>query len=228
MISTAAIKLENLGYSINGRILFKGLNAEFHPGEKVAIVGEAGSGRSDLLNLLMGLAAPDAGNIYIFGMDINGIGPLELDNIRRRIGFISQDAGLISNLKVIENVTLPLSYHTDLPDETIMKQGLGLLKWVGYNEDIWVLPALLPAFKKKEIAFARAMVLDPDIVIYDRFLEGLDYRQREFMIRLIEDTHGSGVQRLSIFTANDVEEIKGINLGRIFKIKDKMLVAQGE
>ncbi|MEK7850439.1 MAG: ATP-binding cassette domain-containing protein [Deltaproteobacteria bacterium] len=222
----AAIKLENIGYSIGGRVLFSGLSAEFNLGEKVGIVGEAGSGRSDLLNLLSGLTAPDTGSIYILDMDINRIGSLELDSLRKRIGFVFQNAVLISNLKVIQNVILPLQYHTDLTDEAIMERGLGLLTRAGYNEDIWALPALLPPFKKKEVAFARAMALNPDIMIYDRFLEGLDYRQREFMIGLIEDTHGSGVQRLSIFTANDVEEIKGISLDRIFMIKDKTLVRQ--
>ncbi len=222
----AAIKLENIGYSIGGRVLFSGLSAEFNLGEKVGIVGEAGSGRSDLLNLLSGLTAPDTGSIYILDMDINRIGSLELDSLRKSIGFVFQNAVLISNLKVIQNVILPLQYHTDLTDEAIMERGLGLLTRAGYNEDIWALPALLPPFKKKEVAFARAMALNPDIMIYDRFLEGLDYRQREFMIGLIEDTHGSGVQRLSIFTANDVEEIKGISLDRIFMIKDKTLVRQ--
>lgn len=222
----AAIKLENIGYSIDGRTLFNGLNVELNLGEKVGIVGEAGSGRSDLLNILSGLTAPDTGSIYILDMDINKIGLLELDNLRKRIGFVFQNAVLISNLKVIQNVILPLQYHTDLTDEVIMERGLGLLKRAGYNEDIWALPALLPPFKKKEVAFARAMALNPDIMIYDRFLEGLDYRQREFMIGLIEDTHGPGVQRLSIFTANDVEEIKGISLDRIFMIKDKTLVRQ--
>lgn len=222
----ATIKLENIRYSIDGRTLFNGLNAEFNLGEKVAIVGEAGSGRSDLLNLLAGLTAPDTGSIYIFDMDINKIGPVELDKLRKRIGFVFQNAVLISNLKVIQNVILPLQYHTELTDEVILEKGLGLLKWAGYNEDIWALPAVLPPFKKKEVAFARAMALNPDVMIYDRFLDGLDYRQREFMIGLVEDTHGSGVQRLSIFTANDVEEIKGISLDRIFMIKDKTLVRQ--
>lgn len=222
----AAIKLENIGYSIGGRMLFNGLNAEFNLGEKVAIVGEAGSGRSDLFNLLAGLTAPDTGSVYIFDVDINKIGPAELDNLRKRIGFVSQNAVLISNLKVIQNVILPLQYHTDLTDEAIMERGLGLLTQAGYNEDIWALPAVLPPFKKKEVAFARAMALNPDIMIYDRFLEGLDHRQQEFMIGLIEDTHTSGTHRLSIFTANDVEEIKGISIDRIFRIKDKTLVRQ--
>lgn len=222
----AAIKLENIGYSINDRILFHGLNADLNLGEKVGIVGEAGSGRSDLLNLLSGLTAPDIGSVYIFDMDINKIGLLELDSLRKRIGFVFQNAVLISNLKVIQNVILPLQYHTELTDEVILERGLGLLKWAGYNEDIWALPAVLPPFKKKEVALARAMALNPDIMIYDRFLEGLDYRQREFMIGLIEDTHGPGMQRLSIFTANDVEEIRGISIDRIFRIKDKTLVRQ--
>lgn len=220
----ATIKLENIGYSIDGRMLFNGLNAGFNLGEKVAIVGEAGSGRSDLFNLLAGLTAPDTGSVHIFDIDINKIGPVELDDIRKRIGFVFQNAVLISNLKVIQNVILPLQYHTDLTDEVIMERGLGLLKRAGYDEDIWALPAVLPPFKKKEVAFARAMALNPDIMIYDRFLEGLDYRQREFMIGLIEDTHGPGAQRLSILMANDVEEAKGVHLDRIFKIKDKTLV----
>lgn len=222
----AAIKLENLSYSIDNRVLFRGINAEFYPGEKIAIVGEHGSGRSDLLNLITGMAAPDSGLVYIFDIDINRITLLELDNLRKRIGFIFQNAALISNLKAIENVTLPLRYHTDMSEDEIFERGLHLLRQVGYDEDVWTLPGFLPVFKKKGVALARAMALDPEIMIYDRFLEELDIRQREFIIRLIEKSHASGTKRLSIFTSNDAEEIKGIRFDRILKIKNNLLVEQ--
>lgn len=219
----AVLKIDDVGFSIKERVLFDGLSVELYPGEKVAVIGEVGSGRSDLLNLITGLASPDSGRIQIFGIDINRIGPHEKDGIRKRMGVVSQMAALVSNLKVIQNVTLPLLYHSSMTSEEILKHGAELLKRVGYNENIWVLPGLLPVFKKKAVSLARAMALDPEIMIYDRFLEGLDSRQREFMAGLTAQVHNSRGNRLSIFLANDMEEIGGLCMDRIFKISERTL-----
>ena len=220
----AIIKIDDVGFSIHERVLFDGLKAEFYAGEKVAVIGEVGSGRSDLLNLLTGLSSPDSGSVHIFGVDINRIGAQELDGIRKRMGIVSQTAALISNLKVIENVTLPLLYHTGISSEEILRQGNELLKRVGYDEDIWILPGLLPVFKKKEVSLARALALDPEIMIYDRLLEGADSRQKEFMFALTDEFHNSNGNRLSIFMSNDMEEVSGLSMSRIFKIREKTLV----
>lgn len=219
----SGIKIDDVGFSVRERVLFDGLSADFYPGEMIAVIGEVGTGRSDLLNLITGLASPDSGTIQIFGIDINRIGPYEKDGIRKRMGVVSQMARLISNLKVIENVTLPLLYHSDMSTEEIFKLGRELLQRVGYNEDIWGLPGLLPVFKRKGVSLARAMALDPEIMIYDRLLEGLDPRQREFMAGLIHNVHKSGEDRLSIFLANDMEEIGGLRMDRIFMIRGRRL-----
>lgn len=220
----AIIKIDDVGYSIRERVLFDGLKAELYAGEKVAVIGEVGSGRSDLLNLITGLAFPDSGSVNVFGVDINRIGLQGLDGVRKRMGVVSQTAALISNLKVIENVILPLLYHTDISSEDILRQGNELLKRVGYDEDIWILPGLLPVFKKKEVSLARALALDPEIMVYDRFLEGLDSRQKGFMASLADEVHSSRVNRLSIFMSNDMEEISGLSMNRILKIMGKTLV----
>lgn len=220
----AIIKIDDVGYSMHERVLFDGLKAEFYAGEKVAVIGEVGSGRSDLLNLITGLASPSSGSVNIFGVDISRIGPQGLDGVRKRMGVVSQTAALISNLKVIENVILPLLYHTGISSEDILRQGNELLKRVGYDEDIWILPGLLPVFKKKEVSLARALALDPEIMVYDRFLEGLDSRQKGFMASLADEVHSSRVNRLSIFMSNDMEEISGLKMNRILKIREKTLI----
>lgn len=220
----AIITIDDVGFSIHERVLFERLSAEFYPGEKVAVIGEAGSGRSDILNLITGLSSPDSGSINVFGVDINRIGPYERDGIRMRMGIVSQTAALISNLKVIENVTLPLMYHSSIKSEDILRRGNELLKRVGYNENIWILPGLLPVFKKKEVSLARALALEPEIMVYDRILEGLDSRQKGFMASLTDEVHSSKVNRLSIFLSNDMEEISGLKVNRIFRIQERTLV----
>lgn len=220
----AVIKLENISYSIMDREVFRGLNAEFSQGERIALVGDLASGRGDLLDLINGLVPPDSGAVTLFDSNINRINRVELDKLRNRTGFIFQNGALISNLKVIENVTLPLVYHTGMSDAEIFQRGISLLDLVGYDGDIWALPGLLPVFIRKEVAFARALALEPEIMIYDMFMEGLDSRQRKFMISLMEEIHVSRAGRLSIFTSNNVEEVKGIGFDRIFTIKDNALV----
>lgn len=217
------IEVRDLTYSAGERIFFDGLSVAFHEGEKAAIVGEVGAGRSDLLNIITGISRPSMGTVLVFGKDVNQVTLPELEEIRSRIGYVLYNVALVSNMKVIENVTLPLLYHTDLPDQEVFERSAELLKRVGFDEDIWAMPGPLPLAKKKAVGMARAMSLDPDIMIYDRFLEGLDHGQRGRMIDLIEDYHVSKDGRLTIFMVNDVDEIEGIGFDRILSIKDRRM-----
>ncbi len=225
MAHAKLIEIDGLYYTAgNGFEIFEGVDEGFKGGERVAIIGPHRSGKTTLMRLLLGLDMPKKGRICIFGEDTGVLERSGLDRLRQRIGSVFEDSGLISNLKVIENVILPLQYHTDMPDEAALERGFLLLNRVGFKGDVWGLPDPLPPFSKKSIALARAMALDPMIMIYDMVLEGLDYRQTQEILGFIDKFHEENDGRLSIMTFNNERDLKEIPLDRILRIEDKRFV----
>lgn len=218
------IEINDLHYAVDGNAVFEGINAEFYEGERVAIIGPLGYGKTTLLRLMLGFDKPRRGRVSLFGKDIWMIEQPELYRLRQRTGVIFENAALISNLKVIENIILPLQYHTDLTDDSIMEKAVSLLNHVGYKGDIWALPGPLPFYTKKTIALARAMALDPEIMIYDRLLEGLDRLQSLQLLRFVEEFQRQGKGRLSIMIANDEQDLKDMTLDRVLRIENRRLV----
>ena len=218
------VEIKNLYYTAeNGVTIFENVDAEFYEGERVGILGPLGSGKTTLTRLLLGLEKPQRGRVYLFAKDIESLNRSELYSLRKGIGVVFENVSLISNLKVVENVMLPLEYHTDLSFDTIRERVLFLLKHVGYRGDIWTLPGPLPAYTKKTIALARAMALDPIIMIYDRLLEGLDDYQSLQLLGFVDEFHKQKSGRLSIVIANDERDIKDIKLDRIVKIENRRI-----
>lgn len=207
-----------------GIVLFEEADAEFCSGESIAIIGPHDQGKTRLMRLFLGLDKPQRGKVYLFGKDTGMLERSELDSLRQEIGVVFEDAALISNLKVIENVMLPLQYHTDMASDNIIEKGIFLLNYVGYKGDIWDLPGPLPFYTKKMIALARAMALNPAIMIYDRLLKGLDVYQGSQILRLVNEFHKERDDRLSIVITNDEGDIKDIALDRILRIEDRRIL----
>lgn len=219
------VEIKNLYYTAeNGVTIFENVDAEFCEGEKVGIIGPLGSGKTTLTRLLLGLEKPQMGGVCLFAKDIESLSRSELYSLRKGIGVVFENVSLISNLKVLENIMLPLQYHTDLSFDAIRERALFLLKHVGYRGDIWTLPGPLPAYTKKTIALARAMTLDPMVMIYDRLLEGLDSYQSLQLLGFVDEFHKQKNGRLSIVIANDERDIKDIKLDRVVKIEGRRIV----
>ncbi|MEK7689357.1 MAG: ATP-binding cassette domain-containing protein [Deltaproteobacteria bacterium] len=219
------IEIKNLYYTAaSGNKIFEDVEAEFYEGERVAIIGPLGSGKATLLRLLLGLEKPQNGAIYLFGKDIGRLERLEIDILRQGIGVVFENASLISNLKVIENVMLPLQYHTNLTHDAIMERAVFLLGSVGYKGDMWELPGPLPSYTKKTIALAKSMALDPIIMIYDRLMEGLDERQSLELIRFVDGFHKAKKDRLSIMIANDERGVRDIIPDRVLRIENRRII----
>ena len=222
---SALIEIKDLTYiNENGDCIFSDVDAAFSSGEKAAIIGGGGSGKTTLLKLVIGLLKPTDGSIYLFGEDISKISRSRLYSIRSRLGFVFENAMLISNLKVVENITLPLYYHTEYLEDEIFKRALTLLDIVGYEGDVWSLPGHLPAQTKKAVALARAMAIEPDIMIYDKIFEEFDDAQRQGMINLIDKFHAAKKERLSVITFDRIDEMTDIPCSRVLKIENKRLV----
>ncbi len=208
----------------SGTARVEDVDAEFYQGERVAIVGPLGSGKATLLRLLLGLEKPQEGRISLLGKDIGTLERQEIDMLRQDIGVVFENSALISNLKVIENVMLPIQYHTDLAADAIMERALSLLYSVGYRGDMWELPGPLPSYTKKSIAIARAMALDPVIMIYDRLMEGLDVYQGLEILRFVDGFHKDRKDRLSVMIANDERDVRDIMPDSVLRIENRRIV----
>jgi len=225
-IMSKLIEIQGLYYSAdNGSMVFEDVYAEFYGGERVAIIGPLGSGKTTLLRLFLGLYKPQRGKVYLFGSDTGVLEPSGLNGLRQRIGVIFEDAAVISNLKVVENVMLPLQYHTDFSESDMMERAVHLLNYVGYRGDIWLLPGSLPFYTKKAIAMARAMALDPLIMLYDRLTEGLDSYQSLQLLRFVDEFHKKEEKnRLSVIIVNDEGDIRDMKLDRVFRIENRKII----
>ncbi len=171
---------------------------ELYEGETVLITGLMDTYDVAFINLLLGVTSLPNGGISVFGEESISV------ETRQKIGVVFEDATLISNLKVVENVELPMQYHTNLSDYDIMEKALLLLDKIGYRDNIWRLPGTLPFYVRKKVALARAMALDPAIVIYDSIYKGLYEHELRQLIDNIIEFNKEAPHRLSIFlTSNE-------------------------
>ncbi len=182
------IELINLHKSFGTQKVLNGLNLRLRKGEITCIIGQSGTGKSVLLKHIVGLMRPDSGEVRIDGVDITKVSQKELNLIRRRIGYLFQDAALFDSMNVEENVAFPLKEHTKLkPDEikSLVREKLRLvgLKGVGHK-----MPSELSGGMRKRVGLARALALDPEIILFDEPTSGLDPVMADAIDRLIVET----------------------------------------
>lgn len=210
-------------YGEDRRIVFDSANLVLNEGEKVLITAPLASGKSLLLRLIAGLSRPDKGAVLIHGIDITKLKLDELNDVRKKMGFVLHDNILISNLKVIENVALPLLYHSPLGYQEAMEKALELLDRAGFRADVWSLPGPLPLYVRKEAAIARALVLEPDIVVCENIWEGLTRSEKEHLSELLLGYHGASTKRLLVITAHGSANAAYIKPDRIIRIEGSRL-----
>ena len=171
----AIIELKEVSvYNEDGRAVFEDANLNLSGGQCVLIAAPPASGKGALLKLLSGHALPDKGVVYLFGKDTGRLTKTGLNDARKRMGFILQDPILISNLKVIENVALPLLYHSELTADECYNEALKMLDLAGFAGGLWGLPGLLPAYARKSVAVAKALVMGPEVIVGENPAHGLN------------------------------------------------------
>lgn len=219
------IEIHDLKYSRGPRVIFEGLNLVIKRGEITALMGPSGTGKTTLLRLITRQLIPQQGTIKVDGVDISRLSMAELYQLRQRFGMLFQNGALLTDLSVFENVAFPLREHTKLTNRLIRHVVLTKLHAVGLRGAADMMPAELSGGMARRVALARAMVMDPDILIYDEPFVGLDPISMGVIVRLVRRMNDAlGIT--SIIVSHDVEEISTV-ADRSFLISDGKVAASG-
>jgi phospholipid/cholesterol/gamma-HCH transport system ATP-binding protein len=172
--NTPAVELRHVTKSFGSRRVLDDVCLSVDAGRSICILGRSGTGKSVALKHIVGLIGPDAGRVLIEGEDITRLSGRELSRVRRRIGFLFQNAALFDSIRVGENVEFPLRRHTTLQDDEIRSRARQLLAQVGLERDYDKMPADLSGGMRKRAGLARALALGPAILLADEPSAGLD------------------------------------------------------
>ncbi len=182
------IKIIDLKKSFNGKKVLDGANLEVEKGKITVIIGRSGEGKSVLIKHIIGLLRPDSGEILLDGQDITKMTERDLNEVRRRFGMLFQGAALFDSLTVGENVAFPLREHTEMPEIDLKNVVKEKLRLVGLKNVENMMPADLSGGMKKRVGLARAIAMDPEIVLFDEPTTGLDPVMSDNVATLILDT----------------------------------------
>jgi phospholipid/cholesterol/gamma-HCH transport system ATP-binding protein len=217
--------IRDLHYSRGHRRIYEGLNLEIPRGRVTAIMGPSGTGKTTMLRLLTGQILPDHGSILVEGQDVVKMRRKQLYQYRKRIGMLFQNGALLTDINVYENVAFPLREHTDLPERLVRHIVLTKLHAVGLRGAWQMMPAELSGGMARRVALARAIAMDPDLILYDEPFVGLDPISMGVIVRLIRRMNDA-LGLTSIVVSHDVDEISSI-ADRTYLISDGHVVASG-
>jgi len=200
------VELRDVHYSVGGRAIFKGLTIAIPRGKITAIMGPSGTGKTTLLRLITGQIQATRGDVLVDGKEVSKLNHQQLYAMRQRIGMLFQNGALLTDISVYENVAFPVREHTRLPEELIRQLVLTKLQTVGLRGAYKLMPWELSGGMARRVALARAMVRDPELLIYDEPFAGLDPISMGVVLRLIRKMN-EALGITSIIVSHDVEEI---------------------
>ncbi len=219
------IEVRNLSFQRGERWIFNGVDLDIARGKITAIMGPSGTGKTTLLRLIGGQLRPDSGSIHLEGRDIPKLSRSDLFTVRRQMGMLFQSGALFTDLTVYENVAFPLRVHTQLPESIIRDVVLMKLQAVGLRGARDLMPSELSGGMARRAALARAIVLDPQLIMYDEPFVGQDPISMGMLvqlIRLLNDALGL----TSIIVSHDVHETASI-ADYIYVIADGKVIGHG-
>jgi phospholipid/cholesterol/gamma-HCH transport system ATP-binding protein len=203
------VAVRDVHYSVDGRPIFSGLNMRARRGKITAVMGPSGTGKTTLLKLITAQIMADSGQVTVFGRDLEHLESDEIYAVRKRMGMLFQNGALLTDMSVFENVAFPVREHTDLPESMIRILVLTKLEAVGLRGAADLMPGELSGGMARRVALARAIVMDPELLIYDEPFVGLDPISLGVILRLIKQMNEAlGVT--SIVVSHDVQELSSI------------------
>ena len=203
------IDVRDVHYAIDGRPIFAGLDIRVRRGLITAVMGPSGTGKTTLLRLITGQLFADRGQVLVFGRDIATLSGSEIYAARKRMGMLFQNGALLTDISVFDNVAFPVREHTDLPESVIRKLVLTKLEAVGLRGAAELMPAELSGGMARRVALARAIVMDPEVLLYDEPFVGLDPISLGVILRLIKHMN-QALGITSVVVSHDVQELATI------------------
>ena len=219
------IRVKTLRKSFGKQKVLNGIDLEVAQGETLAVLGQSGTGKSVLLKLIIGLQDPDSGSILVHGREIIGLSREQLNEIRKRIGFLFQNSALYDALTVEQNVAFPLERHSNMSDAERKKRVRELLSTVGMEKDFDKLPGQISGGMQKRVGLARALALSPNILLLDEPTAGLDPITASEIDALILKMQKEG-NITSIVVTHDLPSARTIS-DRLALMRDGQIVIEG-
>jgi len=202
------ISVKDLVFRRGRRTILNGISFEIPRGSIVAFMGPSGAGKTTILQLISGQLRPDEGSIRVNGEEVSGMTHAELYRFRRNIGVLLQNGALFTDLTVFENIATPLREHTDLPEALIRRVVMMKLNSVGLGGTEDLMPYELSGGMARRVALARAVVLDPSLMIYDEPMTGLDPIAVSTVRHLMRETNDAMGMTSLVVTHNVVQMTK--------------------
>jgi phospholipid/cholesterol/gamma-HCH transport system ATP-binding protein len=203
------VEIKGLCFGRGQRKIFTDMDINIRRGDVTAIMGPSGTGKTTLLRVITGQLVPDRGSVWVNGYQVDRTPRKGLYEMRRDIGLLFQNGALLSDFNVFENVAFPLREHTDLPERLISHVVLTKLHAVGLRGAWQMMPTELSGGMARRVALARAIVMDPEMLIYDEPFVGLDPISMGVVVRLIRQMNDIlGIS--SIVVSHDVGEISAV------------------
>ena len=192
-------------------MIFDNIDMDIRQGQVTAIMGPSGTGKTTLLKLIGGQLKPDAGTVHVAGENVHKLSATALYDLRRRtMGMLFQSGALLTDLSVFDNVAFPLREHTSLPESAIRDLVLLKLEVVGLRGARDLMPAELSGGMSRRVALARAIALDPEMILYDEPFTGQDPISKGVLVKLIHNmNHALGMT--SVVVSHDVDETASIS-----------------
>ncbi len=219
------VEVNNLGFSRGSRVIYEQISLTIPRGKVTAIMGPSGIGKTTLLKLIGGQLTPDHGQVLFDGQDIHKLSRHELFEARKRMSMLFQSGALFTDMNVFDNVAFALREHSGLPEAIIRRIVLMKLEAVGLRGAAQLMPSELSGGMQRRAALARAIALEPEMVLYDEPFAGQDPISMGVLVKLIKEL-SDALNLTSVVVSHDVSEVLSI-ADYVYVIADKRIIAQG-
>ncbi|MGV0005696.1 MAG: ABC transporter ATP-binding protein [Candidatus Porifericomitaceae bacterium WSBS_2022_MAG_OTU9] len=222
----ALVRLHDISFYRGSRTILDNIDVSIEKGKLTAIMGPSGCGKTTLLRLIGGQLLPDKGTVLVDGLNVPELGRRQLMALRRRMGLLFQSGALLSDLSVYDNVAFPLRENTSLPESIIRDLVLLKLEAVGLRGAVNLAPSELSGGMARRVALARAVVMDPMLIMYDEPFAGQDPISMGVLARLVK-TMNKELGLTSIVVSHDIHETCDI-ADYIYVLAEGQIKGQGD